>query len=150
MKRERKAMIEIRKAYTQKFREQVVREYLYGSSGYSELVRRYGLSSGVLGKWCKRYGERVAEDEEGAPMLSKRVIELERMVGRLTMENDLLKKFAAYTRQQTSERSSIITAKTLKASNRGAGLLALPAAPITTGAERVHLRSRKRVGSKSG
>lgn len=142
-------MIEIRKVYTQKFREQVVREYLYGSSGYTELMQRYGLSSGVLGKWCKRYGSRVAEDEEGAPTLRKRVTELERMVGRLTMENDLLKKFAAYTRQQTSEHSSIVTAKTLKASRRDAGSWGLPAARITTSPAMIQTKTRKMLGSRS-
>ncbi len=143
-------MIEIRKMYTQKFREQVVREYLYGSSGYSELMKRYGLSSGILGKWCKRYGGRVAEDEEGAPTLQKRVVELERMVGRLTMENDLLKKFAAYTRQQTSEHSSIVTAQTLRASRRDAGSWGSPAVRITTNAGIVQPKPRKRLGLKSG
>ena len=142
-------MIEIRKVYTQKFREQVVREYLYGSSGYSELMQRYGLSSGVLGKWCKRYGSRVAEDEEGAPTLRKRVIELERMVGRLTMENDLLKKFAAYAKQQTSERSSIVTAKTLGWPGR-AGSLGLPAARTTTVSEGTPNKPSKMPGSKNG
>jgi transposase len=150
MKREREAMIEIRKVYTQKFREQVVREYLYGTSGYSELVRQYGLSSGVLGKWCKRYGSRVAEDEEGAPSLRKRVMELERMVGRLTMENDLLKKFAAYTRQQTSEHSSIVTAKTLRASRRDVGSWGSPAARITTSAAAIPPKPRKMLGLKNG
>ncbi len=143
-------MIEIRKAYTQKFREQVVREYLYGTSSYTELMQRYGLSSGVLGKWCKRYGSRVAEDEEGAPMLSKRVMELERMVGRLTMENALLKKFAAYAQQQTNERSSIVTAKTLQASRPDAGSWGSPAARITTNAAMTAPKARKMLGSKSG
>ena len=143
-------MIEIRKVYTQKFREQVVREYMYGSSGYTELMQRYGLSSGVLGKWCKRYGSRVAEDEEGAPTLRKRVMELERMVGRLTMENDLLKKFAAYTRQQTSEHSSIVTAKTLRASRQDAGSWGSRAARITTSDEIVRTKPRKMLGLKSG
>jgi len=145
-----KVMIEIRKAYTQKFREQVVREYLYGSSGYSELVQRYGLTSGLLGKWCKRYGGRVAEDEEGAPTLRKRVIELERMVGRLAMENDLLKKFAAYTRQQTSERSSIVTGKTLRVSGQDAGSWESPGARITTSGEIVQTKTRKMLGSRTG
>src|SRR4051812_18205324 len=101
MRRARKAMIEIRKMYTQKFREEVVREYLHGASSYTELMERHGLSSGMLGKWVKRYGARVNEAEASPAALQRRVVELERMVGRLTMENDLLKKFAAYTRQQT-------------------------------------------------
>jgi transposase len=141
-------MIEIRKLYSRKLREQVVREYLDGSASYTELVQRYGLSSGVLAKWIKRYGP-SSEEEEGSPAMRKRVAELERMVGRLTMENDLLKKFAAYTQQQTSERSSIVTARTLRASRRPAGSLGLPAARITTGGAMVSTRSEKMHGSKN-
>jgi len=143
-------MIEIRKAYTQKFREEVVREYLYGSASYTELMQRHGLTTGVLGKWIKRYGGLVAQDEEGSPAMVKRVVELERMVGRLTMENDLLKKFAAYARQQTSEHSSIVTAKTLRASRPDAGSWGSPAARITTSPAIGPSRARKMLGSKSG
>src|SRR5438105_2879633 len=137
-------MIEIRKAYSRKFREQVVQEYLSGSASYTELMQRYGLSSGLLGKWCRRYGA-TAEEVEGSQALQRRVSELERMVGRLTMENDLLKKFAAYTQQQTSERSSIVTARTLRASRRPAGSLGSPGAAITTGAV-VPVRSTRTSG----
>jgi hypothetical protein len=65
------------------------------------------------------------------------------------MENDLLKKFAAYTQQQTSERSSIVTARTLRASRRPAGSLGLPAARITTGGAMVAARMEKMRGSKN-
>jgi len=125
-------MIEIRKAYSRKFREQVVHEYFSGAASYTELMQRYGLSSGLLGKWCRRYGGGGSDETEGSRDQSRKVAELERMVGRLTMENDLLKKFAAYTQQQTSECSSIVTAKTLRASRRPVGSLGLPGARITT------------------
>jgi len=141
-------MLEIRKAYTPKFREQVVREYLYGTASYTELMQRYGLSSGVLGKWIKRYGA-VLDEEEGSPALRKRVGELERMVGHLTMENDLLKKFAAYAQQQTSERSSIVTARTLRVSRRPADSSGLPGARIITGSGRLPLKSGKTSSLKS-
>jgi transposase len=148
MERERKVMIEIRKVYGRKFREQVVHKYFSGAASYTELMQRYGLSSGLLGKWCRRYGG-SSEEAEGSRDLQRRVAELERMVGRLTMENDLLKKFAAYTQQQTSERSSIVTARSLRASRRPAGSLGLPEAPITTRAV-VPSRLTRTPGSKNG
>ena len=49
-----------------------------------------------------------------------RIAELERMVGRLTMENDLLKKAVEYTVRRRRENSSPITAKSLAASKGGA------------------------------
>jgi hypothetical protein len=42
------------------------------------------------------------------------------MVGRLTMENELLKKAVEYTARRRKELSSPITAKTLEASRGGA------------------------------
>ena len=49
-----------------------------------------------------------------------RIAELERMVGRLTMENELLKKAVQYTARRRKEFSSPITAKTLAISRGGA------------------------------
>ena len=44
-------------------------------------------------------------------MLSRdtRILELERMVGKLTMENELLKKAAQFEQQEQNENSSIVT-----------------------------------------
>ena len=47
-----------------------------------------------------------------------RMAELERMVGRLTMENELLKKAVEYTARRRKEFSSPITAKTLSKLSR--------------------------------
>jgi hypothetical protein len=47
-----------------------------------------------------------------------RIAELERMVGKLTMENELLKKAVDYTARRRNGSSSPITAKTL-ATSRG-------------------------------
>ena len=49
-----------------------------------------------------------------------RIAELERMVGRLTMENELLKNAVEYTVRRRKEPSSPITAKTLASSRGGA------------------------------
>ena len=140
-----------KKVYTAALREQVVREYLNGTDSTEEINQRYGLSSGLLSYWVKRYSrEKTPEVEEDPRMLKVRVAELERMVGRLTMENDLLKKFAAYTKQQTSERSSIVTARSLEASKRDAGCLGLPGAATTTGSEIGRFAMAKTPGLKRG
>lgn len=41
-------------------------------------------------------------------MLEKRVEELERMVGRLTMENELLKKAKAFMQEQVMRKESLL------------------------------------------
>lgn len=138
------------KKYDEAFRRKAVDELVNGTMGYTELSRHYGLSSGLLSQWAKRYGlEASGEDEEGdMRALKARVAELERMVGRLTMENDFLKKFAAFTKQQTSARSSIVTPKTL-ASPKPVGSWDLPEARITTPAETGLIKPVKTPGSKS-
>jgi transposase len=87
----------------------------------AQLSRRHDVSSGLILYWKKRYEE--AGLAEGPSQSEKRslarIAELERMVGRLTMENELLKKAVEYTRRR-KELSSPITAKTLAASRGGA------------------------------
>jgi len=121
-----------KKTYAEDFRRQVVQELLTGPESGLQVARRYGISSGLLSNWCKRYEREGSGEVEGdMPALQKRVADLERMVGRLTMENDFLKKFAVYAKQQTNERMSIVTAKSL-ASRKPVSSLGLPAAPTIT------------------
>jgi transposase len=92
------------------FKRQVVGELLSGVCTLAQLSRRHDISSGLILYWKKRY------EEAGLA----RIAELERMVGRLTMENELLKKAVEYTARRRKERSSPITAKSLAASRGGA------------------------------
>ena len=119
--------------FTQEFKRQVVQEILSGPEYGIAVARRYGIHSSVASKWCKQFEEESAPaSEEDSRALKVRVAELERKIGQLTMENDFLKKFAAFTKQQTNERLSIVTAKTL-GSPKPVGSLGLPAAHTTTG-----------------
>ena len=138
------------KKYDEVFKRKVLDELVNGTMGYTEVSRHYGLSSGLLSQWIKRFGvEPSGESEEGdMRALKTRVAELERMVGRLTMENDFLKKFAAFTKQRTNERSSVVTPKTL-ASPAPAGSLGLPEARTTMPAEAGLIKPGKTSGSKS-
>lgn len=140
-----------KKVYSEEFRRRVVDELMNGSMGYAQLSRHYGLSNGLLSQWAKRYGvEPVGESEEGdMRALKGRVAELERMVGRLAMENDFLKKFAAFTKQRTSERSSIVTPRNWEPP-KPAGLLGWPVAATTTGKPHAPAKATKTSGSKSG
>jgi transposase-like protein len=127
-----KAMRRTRRVFTEEFKKQVVEELLSGPETSAQLERRYGLSKGVLSTWHKRYEQEGGPNAEEDPVrLRARVGELERMVGRLAMENDFLKKADAYMKQRAYERLSIVTAKSL-ASRKPAGSLALPAARTTT------------------
>jgi len=121
-----------KRVFDREFKERVIREILCGTATAAQIARRYGLRDGLISRWRKDYEHGPRPETEDVQGLRSRIAELERMVGRLTMENDFLKKFAAYTKQQTSARSSVITAKTLRASRPAAGLLGLPAARTIT------------------
>jgi len=104
------------------FKRQVVEELLGGVSTLAQLSRRYDLAGSLIQIWRKKYtaGELNPGPTKHDQALQARIAELERMVGRLTMENDLLKKAATYIRQQRDAASRVITAKDLEASKERA------------------------------
>jgi len=110
-----------RRRFTATFKRQVVEELLSETSTLAQLSRRYDISSGLILHWKKRYeeGGLVEGPSQTEKELLARNAELERMVGRLTMENDLLKKAVEYTVRRRRENSSPITAKSLAASKGG-------------------------------
>ena len=95
--------------FSDEFKIQVVREYLGGMASRAAVARQYDIAPDQLKAWQKRYEEGKLTDQPGGdPGLYRRIAELERMVGRLTMENDLLKKADAWARQHPNGGSSRI------------------------------------------
>lgn len=84
-----------------------------------QLSRRYEISTGLIGYWRDRYmeGELVEGKSANVKALEAKIKDLEQMVGRLTMDNELLKKAMEYTLQKRRENSLPITARTLEESN---------------------------------
>lgn len=81
------------RSFSLEFKRQVVEELLSGESRPAQLCRRYNISSSVLYHWKRQYsrGKLNNEPTEEAA-LKDRVEKLERLVGRLTLENEFLKK----------------------------------------------------------
>ncbi len=96
-----------RRKFLASFKREVVEELLSESSTLGQLSRRYDISSGLILHWKKRDGE--GKLTEGPSQSEKAVLarnaELERMVGKLTMENELLKKAVEYTLRRRRENS---------------------------------------------
>ena len=93
------------RTFSQEFKRQVVEELLSGESRPAQICRRYNISSSLLYHWKKQYGRGKFNNEptaEGA--LKDRIEQLERLVGRLTLENEFLKKGLEHSLSQ-SERS---------------------------------------------
>ena len=108
--------------YSVAFKRQVVEELLSGSATTGQLSRRYEISSGLIGHWKNRYleGKLIEGKSANVKTLEAKIKDLEQMVGRLTMDNELLKKAMEYTLQRRKENSLPITAKNLEGSNGGA------------------------------
>jgi transposase len=81
------------RTFSQEFKRQVVEELLSGESRPAQLCRRHNISTSLLYHWKKQYslGKFNNEPIEEAA-LKDRIEKLERLVGKLTLENEFLKK----------------------------------------------------------
>jgi transposase len=111
-----------RRTYSTAFKRQVVEELLSGSATMGQLSRRYEISTGLIGYWKKRYteGKLVEGKSANVKSLEVKIRDLEQMVGRLTMDNELLKKAMEHTLQKRRENSLPITGRSLEGSSGGA------------------------------
>jgi len=83
-----------RRTYTREFKLKVLAEIEAGKS-QAQAAREYQLTETAIYKWrqqLNRYQEQAFAGQGKAYTDEARLHELERMVGRLTMENDFLKK----------------------------------------------------------
>jgi transposase len=90
------------RSFSLEFKRQVVEELMSGESRPAQLCRRYNITSSVLYHWKKQYSRGKFNNEpteEGA--LRDRVEKLERLVGKLTLENELLKRGLQHSLSQS-------------------------------------------------
>ncbi len=81
------------RSFSLEFKRQIVEELLSGTSSAAQLCRRYNIVYSLLYHWKKQYSRGKFNNEplrEAA--LQDRVEQLERLVGKLTLENEFLKK----------------------------------------------------------
>jgi transposase len=83
-----------RRSYTREFKLKVLRE-IDGGKSQAQAAREYQLSETAIYKWrqqLNKYKEQAFAGPGKAYTDEARINELERMVGRLALENDFLKK----------------------------------------------------------
>ena len=83
------------RTFTPEFKAQVVLEELTGVKDKAEICREHRLRPQVLARWKAEFLERAPEIFATQPSRGdeqERIAELERMVGRLTMELEVAKK----------------------------------------------------------
>ena len=109
-----------RRQYSKEQKEEMVQKALSGKS-ILELGKENNISPGLINRWRRQYlnGElNSITNHQEIKKLETQVAKLEQMIGKLTMENYILKKEKEYLLQKKKEDSSIITASYLNPSKR--------------------------------
>lgn len=93
--------------FTLEFKRSIVEQLLSETVGQTELCRRYNISSGLLHTWKKQYAEgKLNAEPTREAELAARVRELERLLGKVTLENEFLKKAVRNSLKQTERKES--------------------------------------------
>lgn len=99
--------------HTPQFKLQLCSDIRSGTLGRREAQKKYGLSANLIHLWLAQYdcGGLNREEVEAAVVAEyeAKIAALERKVGQLTMELDLLKKTPRLRLVSSNENSSIIS-----------------------------------------
>ena len=111
-----------KRKYTQEFKEEIVQRALSGER-VLVLGKENNISPGLINRWKRQYldGELINNNtDQEVKKLQTQVAKLEQMIGKLTMENYILKKEKEYIRKRKKEGLSIITGPYLNQSKKAA------------------------------
>ena len=112
-----------RRVFAVELKRQIVEELLSGMSTPAQLIRRHEISSGLLYHWKEQYAKgRFNNEPSKEAALEDRVRQLEQLVGKLTLENEFLKKAVqrSLAPPKRSGGSSLSIVTSSKASKGGA------------------------------
>ena len=101
-------MARIRRKFTREFKLQVLREIAAGKTA-AQVSREHEVHPTMIGQWRKAHGKYGQEAFAGNGHTYKdeaRIAALERKIGQMTMENDLLKKALAAMETPRSQPGS--------------------------------------------
>ena len=112
------------RTYTVEFKRQLVEEHLGGGTSLNQLAHRHDISRELLRTWVKKY--EAGDLAGGRPTTPDRrayeaeIAGLERKVGQLTMELDLLKRGLRSARRAGGASTSVVSGPKPAASEPGA------------------------------
>lgn len=93
-----------RRSFSPEFKFQVVMDYLTGRKRRVEILREHQLSDSTLERWCRQFqeqGPRIFDrDDRGHSADEERIAELERVIGRLTVELEASKKVSSWLKSR--------------------------------------------------
>jgi transposase len=84
-----------RRAFSGQFKAQVVLEVLTGVKSAAQVCREHDIKETVLSRWKQElieHAPELFERQRGQSQQDERVAELERVIGRLTVELEMAKK----------------------------------------------------------
>ena len=113
----------IRRSFSDDFKKQVVELIVSGSATQAEIAREYKISPVIINRWKKDYKSgKFFENVSSHDMakLELRVRELERLLGKLTLENEMLKRARDLNTKEKKEDLSIVTSRDWEQSRGGA------------------------------
>lgn len=93
-------MTKQRRQFGAEFKVRVVLEMISGEKGLMQASREYGIKDTVLSRWKQEFLERAPQVFEAAAKpddQSKKVEELELLVGKLTVKLEAAKKLLGYS-----------------------------------------------------
>ena len=109
-----------RRPYTKEQKEKIVQSLLSGETAL-KLGKENNISPSLINRWKRKYlNGQLDQNNQNQEInkLRKEIASLEQMIGKLTMENYLLKKEQEYLLQKKKEDSFIITGHYLSPARR--------------------------------
>ena len=92
--------------FSAEFKAKVVIDILTNGKSLGQASREYGIKDSVLSRWKQEFIDRAPslfENSSVADDRDRRIDELERMVGRLTMQLEMAKKVSSYLGSRYNE-----------------------------------------------
>ena len=89
----------VRRSFTAEYKAKVVLDLISGGKSLSQASREYGIKDTVLSRWKQEFlakAAQVFEQPKDVQEKEEKIAELERMVGKLTMQLELSKKVLSY------------------------------------------------------
>lgn len=89
------------RTFTPEFKKELVEKALYGSLSVTQLGRQENIHPVVIYRWIKNYQQGALNKSSSGPTSQKAQIQdLEALVGRLMIDNELLKKALRAVQEQ--------------------------------------------------
>ena len=86
-----------RRKFSPEFKDEAVKAVIMNSRPIAQIARELGINEGTLGNWVAAYRREHADEEPALELGGRaRPRQAERLVRELKMENEFLKKAAAY------------------------------------------------------